>query len=305
MSQVKIVYNRMGWYFCVLLGIMIVMQVPFMILGILMKIDVQKNMDFLLGMSAVSYYVVGFPMFALCMNTIDGKGKQEKSSLSLVSFVKFFLVSFALMLLTNLINIGFYGLFQLVTGHEMKSNLDGTITGLSFVMVLTTVVLAPVFEELTFRYLALNKLRKFGDKTAILVTAVLFGMFHMNFEQAIYAFAIGLVFGYVACRTGRVIYTIILHAMVNFCGGVLPLLVENSNKAIVNIMYYVIIFVLILAGVVILLWDFKKIKLNRGDIVVEKPVKSFFTSPGMLVFVIGCTVFMLLSFVVQIGKAFL
>ena len=201
--------------------------------------------------------------------------------------------------LTNLLNVGFYGVFKLLTGREMASNLDGVLTDVSVLMILTTVVLAPVFEELTFRYLALNKLRKYGDKTAILVTAVLFGLFHMNFEQAIYAFAIGLVFGYVVCKTGRVIYTILLHAMVNFCGGFVPLVVTKFDNPMVNMVYTILFFLLLIIGIVLFILSFKKIKLNPALEITSHPVVSFFTSPGMLIFVITCV---FVAFVTLIGQ---
>lgn len=297
--QVRDVYNKMGWFFCVLEGIMLFVQVLFIILGYLLKIDIEKNMNFLYIVSAVSYYGVAFPLFALCMSTLDGNVCNEKKPLGVLGFFKLFFISFALMNLTNFINVGFYGVFKLFTGHEMASNLDGVLTEVSVLMVLTTVVLAPVFEELTFRYLALNKLRKYGDKTAILVTSVLFGLFHMNFEQAIYAFAIGLVFGYVVCKTGRVIYTILLHAMVNLCGGVVPLLVEKIDNPMVELIYTVLFFSFLIIGIVLFILNVKKIKFNQAFEPVSHPVISFFTSPGMLVFVITS---ILVAFVTLIGQ---
>lgn len=298
--QVKDVYNKMGWFFCVMEGVMLFVQVLFVILAYLLKIDMENNNNFLYIVSAVSYYVVAFPIFALCMSTIDSKADYKKESLGAGKFLTLFFISFALMNLTNLINIGFYGVFELLTGHEMASNLDEVMTDVSVLMILTTVILAPVFEELTFRYLALSKLRKYGDKTAILVTAVLFGLFHMNFEQAIYAFAIGLVFGYVVCKTGRVIYTILLHAMVNFCGGVVPMLVEKMDSPIVNSVYYLLFYTALVIGIVLFIINRKKIKFKQPLKNVEHPVACFFTSPGMLVFVI---VSVLISFLTLIGQA--
>ncbi len=304
MLQIKNVYNRIGWFFCLLEGIMILMQVLFAVLGFLLKIDFANDANFIFIMSAISYYVVAFPIFALCMSTLEETSPKRKSLLSVGSFWKLFFISFALMNATNFLNVGFYEIFEQFTGHKMEGNLDGLLSDISFLMILTTVVLAPIFEELTFRYFTLNKLRKFGDKTAILISAALFGLFHMNFEQAIYAFAIGLVFGYVACKTGNVIYTIGLHALVNFCGGVVPLLVEHFDNKIVEIVYSGLFFIFFIAGIVILLRNVKKIKFVPSEMELEQPVASFFTSPGMLVFVITCIIVMLLSFAGQVITAF-
>lgn len=48
----------------------------------------------------------------------------------------------------------------------------------------------------------------------------MFGAFHLNLYQFFYAFFLGAVFGYIYVKTGRLRYTIALHATVNFLGGV-------------------------------------------------------------------------------------
>lgn len=51
---------------------------------------------------------------------------------------------------------------------------------------------------------------------ANLIQAALFGILHMNLVQGLYAFAIGLVLGWVFWRTGRLCYNIGLHLTLNF-----------------------------------------------------------------------------------------
>lgn len=88
------------------------------------------------------------------------------------------------------------------------------------VMALCTVVLAPVAEELFFRKAVMDRLRRYGDAPAILISAVIFGLAHGNFSQFFYAFLLGLVFGALYCRTGSVRYGIALHMAINFFGSV-------------------------------------------------------------------------------------
>ena len=89
-----------------------------------------------------------------------------------------------------------------------------------------TCILAPIFEELIFRKIMMDRLSAFGGGVAICFSAVAFGLFHGNFSQIFYATAVGIVLGYVYHRTGKVIYTVILHGMLNFVGGILPLGVD-------------------------------------------------------------------------------
>ncbi len=86
--------------------------------------------------------------------------------------------------------------------------LKGLNTGTIFAIM---VVMAPVCEEVLFRKLIIDRIRRYGDKAAILVSAIIFGLCHGNFYQFFYAFGIGLVFGYIYTRTGRIRYTIGFH----------------------------------------------------------------------------------------------
>ena len=81
---------------------------------------------------------------------------------------------------------------------------------------------APILEEIVFRKLILGHLTAYGTGIAIFCSAFIFALIHCNLYQFFYAFFIGLVLGAVYCRTGRVIYTILLHALFNLYSGVLP-----------------------------------------------------------------------------------
>ncbi len=55
-------------------------------------------------------------------------------------------------------------------------------------------------------------LRRYGEKTAIMFSALAFALFHMNVFQFFYAFGLGLMFGYVYTRTSRLRYSVAMHA---------------------------------------------------------------------------------------------
>lgn len=55
-----------------------------------------------------------------------------------------------------------------------------------------------------------------GFWAANLIQAALFGILHLNIVQGLYAFALGVVLGWIAWRTGGLVYSIGLHLAVNF-----------------------------------------------------------------------------------------
>lgn len=77
-------------------------------------------------------------------------------------------------------------------------------------------IFIPIGEEILYRGIVLNKLRNgFSIFTAIIIQAILFGISHMNVVQGVYAFVLGIVFGYVVIWTGSLYSSIILHIIIN------------------------------------------------------------------------------------------
>ena len=85
----------------------------------------------------------------------------------------------------------------------------------SIPMLIVAMIGAPIFEELIFRKFLIDRLLPFGEKAAVIFTALLFGMAHMNAGQFFLAFLLGLLFALVYIRTGKIIYTMALHFMIN------------------------------------------------------------------------------------------
>ena len=60
---------------------------------------------------------------------------------------------------------------------------------------LLMVVTGPIVEELFCRKAILDRTRSYGERLAVLSSALIFGIFHHNFTQFLYTVALGLIFG--------------------------------------------------------------------------------------------------------------
>jgi len=87
-------------------------------------------------------------------------------------------------------------------------------------VVLFVAILAPIFEEIFFRRVVIDRLRRYGDVPAIIFSGLSFGLIHGNFSQFFYATFLGMVFGAVYIHTGKLRHTIFLHMLINFMGSV-------------------------------------------------------------------------------------
>lgn len=89
----------------------------------------------------------------------------------------------------------------------------------SIILIIYSVIIAPIAEEIIFRGLTFRYARHAMPFWAANIwQALLFGVYHMNLVQGIYAFTIGLFFGWV-CHRGRGIrYSIPIHIIFNILG---------------------------------------------------------------------------------------
>ena len=144
-------------------------------------------------------------------------------------FVWLFILSFAVehvvSLLMTLINV------IAPSAIEEYTELVETagVNEYSPVWVIGTLILPPLVEEIIFRGLILGYLRKAGACfiVANLIQAVLFGVYHMNLVQGIYAAALGFLLGYLVWRYESLIAPMVVHALFNFFGTVIVELESN------------------------------------------------------------------------------
>jgi len=87
----------------------------------------------------------------------------------------------------------------------------------SFWGILTVAIVGPIAEELVFREGVCGYLARNGAKPwkAIWVSAVLFGIIHMNPAQVVVAMVIGIILGVIYIKTGNVVLTSIIHILNN------------------------------------------------------------------------------------------
>ncbi len=160
-------------------------------------------------------YVVGYPMVKYFMDKRE-KREIERRKLRFSDFLIFLCIAECFLIVGSLIGNYVNGLISAATGIEITNPVGDVLnSSVLWVNILVAGIIGPIFEELLFRKLLVDNLSKYGEGLAITVSGFAFGLFHGNFTQFFYATMIGLLFGYIYIRTGRIRYTIILHMMIN------------------------------------------------------------------------------------------
>lgn len=97
--------------------------------------------------------------------------------------------------------------------------------GNSAITFMIAAFLAPVGEECFYRGIILRKAEKaFTFVMANIIQAALFGIMHGNLVQGAYAFALGLILGYVYHKYQSLVIPILFHMSFNIFGQTLPFL---------------------------------------------------------------------------------
>ena len=137
-------------------------------------------------------------------------------------------------------------------------------------VLIATVILAPLVEELVFRGVTLYYAQKMTKHfwIANVLQALLFGIGHMNLVQGTYAFILGIIMGCVYYKYRSIKATILLHAAFNLVGTVVA---EASDAALSqnNLMMVLSIeLMMVLSGIIgltLVLTDHKKNESSKSD----------------------------------------
>lgn len=121
---------------------------------------------------------------------------------------------------------------------DYAKQMEQLTNGNYFVVLLLLVIIAPVTEELVFRGVILHKTNRYISFVgANIIQAVLFGIYHMNIIQGIYAAIIGLVLGAVYYKFKSIFTSMFLHMVLNTSSFLIMLFPDNSMS------YFIFLFV--------------------------------------------------------------
>lgn len=197
----------------------------------------------------------------------------EKRSLSFGRFVLIALMCFGVwgvgVLLGNLASI---------FGAEQTSMLDELGTDI-LPYLIYAVIGAPILEELAFRKVLLDRLHDHGERYAAVISALLFGLMHGNHMQFFLAFFLGLIFAMVYQRTGHIIYTMLLHAMINLTATIPELLAIYGVD--IEFWWYIAAGVLVVSGLIVLLIMRKDPLLHTAKCTVPNANRAAYKNVGM------------------------
>lgn len=209
-EQFRVAYPSWG-DLLTLLGVFIVATV----LGSLLTGVLQKIGNVSVGFGAFLGYVIQFSLviiFGLFQRKIRSPKETRllKFGLAKLDFV-IILWGTIMVLATGVVIEPLLNLFP-----ETYLDRLGNIMAAGGWMMFTSIVIAPIMEEILFRGILQDALmRKYGVFVGILIASAVFGIVHLIPQQVVNAFMIGIVLGYIYYRTGALLPVILIHCINN------------------------------------------------------------------------------------------
>lgn len=250
-------------------------------------------------------FVLGLPYLVLLFLVRKlPKIRYERQRLPVSTFLILLVISMGCGYVFNFLGLFINMAVSFLNGkplEEMNPVLDMMST-LTPAMIIYSCLLGPFMEEVLFRGILLSRARRFGDRTGVIFTAVMFGLMHGNLTQFFYAVAIGLVLGYIAVRTNKLRYSVFLHILINsystVLSAVLILLQEPGMEVFLAVfsltVFGIMVFVIVGAIVFLVLYGRRghwQLKMANG---YPSPARKYaWLNPGTILYGVICVAQML------------
>ena len=168
---------------------------------------------------------------------------------------------------------------------------------LPFIIYFISIAVAPaIFEELLFRGIIMQSLRRFGDYFAVIVSSVLFALIHGNLIQGPYSLLLGMFIGYFVIYTGSLWTGVAIH----FVNNATAVVLENILRTQGGYNYEIFAGIFLMASVLLAVFGLVYMRrrygslfyLKRGNHPLPESRKQlvFFTAVPVLV-VIGWAIY--------------
>jgi len=241
-----------------------------------------------IAVGTLPIYILGVPVAALVMRKMPAAYPLEIHRLGFGGTVAFVLGVYTLFYISQTATLAGMEVLERLTSRDYVNALDQLVEPTSPATFVVVGLLGPIMEEWLFRGLVLRRLLPYGRVFAVVVSAGMFSLFHGNFFQMGYAFAVGLALAYVTVRTGSMVYAVIMHVWFNTYSTFLAFMLEKSEIAATA--GAALIMLAAAAGAVVL-WHKRKTiayHLRPTPIKPEKTLLQLIKSPGIWLFALLC-----------------
>lgn len=166
---------------------------------------------------------------------------------------------------------------------------QGAVETVFFFVIFAIVI--PILEETLFRFLILERLRRYGDVAAVTISAMLFSLAHSAFQSFPHTFVMGLVLAFVAVKTKSALAAIIVH-FANNALSLISLIISSSQNAQKCLSSLSLLIICVLVGSLFVIFAFRgkkdtfQLEFKGKEIKMGRKTSLVFTNFWVLLFII-------------------
>ncbi len=212
--------------------------------GIAPENSILKDNGFLNFIIYIFMYLIIIPLIALIFQKVKGNkvgiklsSLYTKPKKSAFWCFKWIIITMGFAYIASIISNIFFMIIEYMTDttlNEASFNFGDSVIG-TVVLIIAPVIFAPIFEELLFRGVVLKNSEPMGQWFAIIISGIIFGLWHENHPQLLFATTFGCFSAFMVVKTRSIIPSMITHFFVNSISTVLQLVISSSDIDIDNL----------------------------------------------------------------------
>ena len=190
-------------------------------------------------LSFIFQYVINIPILIIINHFIYKKDKIKrpyklfyKPQMPAKWIIKWIFITIGMTYMVNYLSNVVFSLFQMLTGIELYA-IDLTADNAAIdqiTNIVTITFLAPFFEEIFFRGVLFKNVEKHNIVAMIMISGVIFGLWHMNYSQTLYTATLGICSCFLVAKTKSIFPSIIAHFVLNLLGCIQSLFVGDIDQ---------------------------------------------------------------------------
>lgn len=202
----------------IVVGITVVVSAAFAIIPMLGKEKMPADIASLLDMSkAVNITlvanIISIPVLLLIVSGDDKRIGKRNHKNKFITYLIYMLLAVVVSVFGNII-LNRFGLGADDEGFNQVAEAMNVAS--PFLMAALAVVIGPVLEEILFRGIVCRRLRKaWGPAWAVIISALLFGLYHGNLTQGVYAAILGAILAIAYVNTDKLWLCMVMHVLGN------------------------------------------------------------------------------------------
>ncbi len=219
-DDAKRYFSRFGWFAFTFIIVLTVAQTVLVLAAVRFFPSLASHYLFSELLSVLPLYLIAFPLALRVLSPLPTV-TPVREKMRVRDLFAALCICEALMLIGNYISNILLATVQSTLGASPSNPIADSVANQPvWATVAFTVILAPVLEEIFFRGMVCKKLLITGEGYAVVLSSAFFALCHGNLYQLFYAFTIGCFFGFIYVKTGKLLYTVLMHMTVNFFGTV-------------------------------------------------------------------------------------